>query len=302
VATTTVALPDEQGVTLPERRRLRGLGIVAWRNPFGVIGFLIVLGFIFLAAFGPWIAPYDPTHPDAKAQLSGPSLAHLFGTDTLGQDVFSRVIAGARISFVIGAAAVGIGVTGGALLGVISGYYGGVVDSFIQRTGEAGAAFPGLFLYLMLIAAFGRGEKTIILAIAIGAFIGGSRVLRALALVIKNSAFVEASRSMGATDLRILLTHMFPNVIPIVIVIASSAWGGAILAEAALSFLGIGVEPGTPSWGMDLQSNYHFAGTLGYWHLVAFTGGAISLVVLGFNLMGDTLRDVLDPRLRGQLR
>lgn len=302
MATATVALPEEQAFALPEKRRLRALGNVARRNPFGVIGLVIVVAFVFLAIFGPFIAPYDPTKSDAQAQLTGPSLAHLFGTDTLGQDVLSRVIAGARISFIIGAAAVGIGVTGGALLGVISGYFGGVIDSFIQRTGEAGAAFPGLFLYLILIAALGRGEKTIITAIAIGALIGGSRVLRALTIVIKSSAFVEASRSMGASEARILLTHIFPNVIPIVIVIASSAWGGAILAEAALSFLGIGVEPGTPSWGMDLSNNYHFAGTLGYWHLVAFTGGAISLVVLGFNLMGDTLRDVLDPRLRGQLR
>jgi peptide/nickel transport system permease protein len=302
VATTTIAMAEQRAYELPERSRWRSLGNVARRNPFGVIGLVLVLAFVFLAAFGPFLAPYDPAHSDVHAQLQGPSLAHPFGTDTLGQDVLSRVIAGARISFIIGAAAVGIGVTGGALLGVLSGYYGGVIDSFIQRTGEAGAAFPGLFLYLILIAALGRGEKTIIAAIALGALIGGSRVLRALAIVLKSSAFVEASRSMGATELRILLTHIIPNVIPIVIVIASSAWGGAILAEAALSFLGIGVEPGTPSWGMDLSVNYHFAGTLGYWHLVAFTGGAISLAVLGFNLLGDTLRDVLDPRLRGQLR
>jgi ABC-type dipeptide/oligopeptide/nickel transport system permease subunit len=302
VATSTAALPEKQAFALPEKHRLRALGVVAWRNPFGVFGLILVVGFVFLALFGPFIAPYDPRQSDLEAQLVGPSLAHPFGTDTLGQDVLSRVIAGARISFIIGAAAVGIGVTGGSLMGVISGYFGGVVDSFIQRTGESAAAFPGLFLYLMLIAALGRGERTIIIAIAIGAFIGGSRVLRALTLVIKSSAFVEASRSMGATEVRILFTHIFPNVIPIVIVIASSAWGAAILGEAALSFLGIGVEPGTPSWGMDLQDNYHFAGTLGYWHLVAFTGGAISLVVLGFNLMGDTMRDVMDPRLRGQLR
>jgi len=184
---------------------------------------------------------------------------------------------------------------------VISGYYGGVVDSFIQRTGEAGAAFPGLFLYLMLIAAMGRGQWTIITGIAIFAFIGGSRVLRALTIVVKTSTFVEASRSMGASEKRILVTHILPNVAPIIIVVASGAIGGAILAEAALSFLGIGVEPGTPSWGADLNANYRQAATLGYWHLIAASGAAISLVVLGFNLLGDTLRDVLDPRLRGSL-
>jgi len=148
----------------------------------------------------------------------------------------------------------------------------------------------------------GRGVDTMIVAISIGAVIGGSRVLRALTIVVKTSDFVEASRSMGATESRILLTHIIPNVIPIIIVVASGAWGAAILAEAALSFLGIGVEPGTPSWGMDLNANYRIAASLGYWHLVAFPGIAISLVVLGFNLMGDTLRDVLDPRLRGSLR
>ncbi len=310
MATATVALPDEQAWALPEVSRWRALGRVARRNPFGVLGLIIVMGFVALGSvefvsvwlFGSYVTPYDPAQSNLDVQLAGPSLAHPFGTDTLGQDVLSRVLGGARISFLIGGAAVGIGVTGGALLGVISGYYGGIVDSFIQRTGEAGAAFPMLFLYLMLIAAMGRGIDTMIVAISIFAVIGGSRVLRALTIVIKISPFVEASRSMGATETRILLTHIIPNVIPIVIVVASSAWGAAILGEAALSFLGIGVEPGTPSWGMDLNDNYRLAGQLGYWHLVAFSGGAISLVVLGFNLMGDTLRDVLDPRLRGSLR
>ena len=302
MATGVVALPEEAAWTLPEPKRWRTLLRVGRRNPLGVVGLLLVLGFIFLGIFGPYLAPYDPRAPNLADQLEGPSLAHPFGTNSLGQDMLSRGIGGARISLLIGLAAVGIGVTGGALMGVVSGYFGGVIDSFIQRTGEAGAAFPGLILYLTLIAAMGRGVDTIVVAIAIGAVIGGSRVLRALTIVIKTSAFVEASRAMGATEFRILFTHIVPNVIPIVIVVASGAWGAAVLAEAALSFLGIGVEAGTPSWGIDLQGeNLRFAAN-GYWHLVAFPGGALSLVVLGFNLMGDTLRDVLDPRLRGQLR
>ncbi len=312
MATTAAVLPDEQWRALPERRRLRALGNIARRNPFGVIGLIIVVAFICLGTtqavafylFGTYVAPYGPLDPNVgeTTQFQTPSSAHPFGTDSLGQDVLSRILAGARISFVIGAAAVGLGVVGGAFMGVISGYFGGVIDSFIQRTGEAWAAFPGLVFYLMLIAAMGRGEKTIITAIAIGTLFGGSRVMRALTIVVKNSDFVEASRSMGATEIRVLLTHIIPNVIPIIIVIASSSWGMAILAEAALSFLGIGVEPGTPSWGMDLNENFQTAQSRGLWHLVAFSGGAISLVVLGFNLMGDTLRDVLDPRLRGSLR
>ena len=301
MAATAGALPGDQAVTLREVHRWRALARVARQNPLGVVGLVIVLGFIFAGVFGPYLTPYDPTGIDVTAQLEGPSRAHPFGTNSLGQDVLSRVIGGARISLIIGLAAVGIGVTGGAFMGVISGYFGGVIDSVIQRTGEAGAAFPGLVLYLTLIAAMGRGVDTIIVAIAIGAVIGGSRVLRSLTIVLKTSPFVEASRSMGAPETRILWRHIVPNVIPIIIVIASTALGAAVLAEAALSFLGIGVEPGTPSWGIDLQGeNLRFAAN-GFWHLVVFPGVALSLVVLGFNLFGDTLRDVLDPRLRGSI-
>ena len=302
MATTTIALPDEQAVRLPATRRAPGLLRVARHNPLGTIGAMLVLSFILVGAFGPMIAPYNPREVNVDVQLQGPSLDHPMGTNGLGQDVLSRVLTGARLSLVIGAAAVGIGVLGGSLIGVISGYFGGVIDSFIQRTGEAGAAFPGLILYLTLIAALGRGEDTIIIGIAISALIGGSRVLRALTLVLKTSPFVEAARAAGATETRILATHIIPNVIPIAIVIASGALGAAVLAEAALSFLGIGVEPGTPSWGIDLSGRNLEDAKVGNWHLVAFPGLALSLVVLGFNLLGDTLRDVLDPRLRGSIR
>ncbi len=299
---TTIALPEERAPALHERDRWGALARVARRNPLGVVGFVIVAAFVFLGIFGPYLAPHSPTGIDVTAQLEGVSMAHPFGTNSLGQDMLSRVIAGARISLLIGLAAVGIGVTGGALLGVISGYFGGIVDSFIQRSGEAIAAFPGLVFYMVLIASLGRGVDTIVIGIAVFAVIGGSRVLRALTIVLRTSPFIEAARAGGATELRILVTHIIPNVVPIVIVVATSAFGAAILAEAALSFLGIGVEPGTPSWGIDLSGeNLTFAAN-GKWHLVAFPGGALSLVVLGFNLLGDTMRDVLDPRLRGSLR
>ena len=300
--TTAIVLQEEQYAGRPETDRWRGLLRVARNNPVGTLGFLLVVAFIVMGTFGPYLTPYSPTGVDASAQLDGPSLAHPLGTNGLGQDMLSRVLAGARLSLVIGAAAVGIGVIGGALIGVISGYFGGVIDSVIQRTGEAGAAFPGLILYLTLIAAIGRGVDTIIIGIAISAIIGGSRVLRSMTLVVKTSPFVEAARSAGATELRILFTHIIPNVMPIIIVLASTALGAAVLAEAALSFLGIGVEPGTPSWGADLQGRNVDDAKVGYWYLVAFPGLALSLVVLGFNLLGDTLRDILDPRLRGSLR
>ena len=302
MATTTLALPDEHAVQLPSANRVRGALRVAQHNPLGAIGLIIVLSFIITGIVGPMVAPYDPQKTNVEDQLEGPSLHHPFGTTGLGYDVLSRVLAGARLSLIIGSVAVGIGVMGGALLGVVSGYFGGIVDSIIQRTGEAGAAFPGLVLYLTLIAAIGRGVDTIIIGIAISALIGGSRVLRALTLVIKSSTFVEAARAAGANEFRILATHVTPNVFPIVIVIASGALGAAVLAEAALSFLGIGVEPGTPSWGIDLQGNNLRDAQVGHWYLVAFPGAALSLVVLGFNLLGDSLRDILDPRLRGSLR
>lgn len=303
MATGTIALPDDQTASIERTpRRLPGIVRIAIHNPLGAVGALLVFAFILTGIFGPIIAPYNPREVNVEAQLEGPSLDHPMGTNNLGQDVLSRVLAGARLSLVIGSAAVFIGVLGGSLIGVVSGYFGGVIDSIIQRTGEAGAAFPGLILYLTLIAALGRGEKTIIIGIAITALIGGSRVLRALTLVIKTSPFVEAARAAGATEVRILVTHIIPNVIPIAIVIASGALGAAVLAEAALSFLGIGVEPGTPSWGIDLSGRNLALAKVGNWHLVMFPGIALSLVILGFNLLGDSLRDVLDPRLRGSIR
>jgi ABC-type dipeptide/oligopeptide/nickel transport system permease subunit len=193
-----------------------------------------------------------------------------------------------------------IGFIPGAFLGVVSGYYQRWLDYVIQRSGEAWSAFPVLFLYLAFITALGQGLKTIALVIIISALFGGSRVLRAAALVTKHADFVEASRALGATDRWILLRHIIPNVMPIVIVFASSVFAVSVLAESALSFLGLGLEPGTPSWGIDLnegRSNMRL-----HPYLVIFPGVAISLVVLGFNLLGDTLRDVLDPRLRGSIR
>ncbi len=303
MATSTIVLAEEQVARLsPQPARWRGLLKVARDNPIGTIGLIIVLTFIVVGALGPLVASYRPTGVDASVQLQGPTLTHPFGTNGLGQDVLSRVLAGARLSLIVGATTVGFGVLGGTLIGVISGYFGGVIDSAIQRTGEAVTAFPGLLLLLTLIAALGRGLETILIGLALAAIVGGLRVTRALTLVIKASPYVEAARAAGATELRILVTHIIPNVIPIAIVIASSAWGAAILAEAALSFLGIGVEPGTPSWGADLQGLNLEDAKVGHWYLVAFPGIALSLVVLGFNLLGDTLRDVLDPRLRGSLR
>jgi peptide/nickel transport system permease protein len=307
-AVTAPVAAAEWEPTLEPRRRLAGWGRVARKNPVGVIAAIIVVAFVTLgavevisqSAFGTVVAPENPREIHASVQLQGPSLAHPLGTNQRGNDMLSRIMAGARVSFLIGAMALVIGFLPGALLGVISGYYQRWIDYVIQRGGEAWAAFPVLFLYLAFITALGQGLKTIAIVIVISSLFGGSRVLRATALITKHSDYIEASRSLGASDSWILTRHLIPNVMPIIIVGASSVFAVSVLAESALSFLGLGLEPGTPSWGIDLsegQSNMRL-----HPYLVLFPGMAISLVVLGFNLLGDTLRDILDPRLRGSLR
>ena len=307
----TSALPDEavgEWSVPPTVPRRVVLGRIARRNPVGMIALVIVVTFIVLGAsqvisqdiFDTALAPEDPRALNAEAQFEGPSLAHPFGTNQKGNDMFSRVLAGTRISFLIGMLSITFGFIPGAFLGIVSGYYQRWLDYIIQRTGEAWTAFPVLFLYLAFIFAFGRGLGTIALVIIISSIFGGSRVLRAAALLMKQNDFVEASRALGASEMRILLQHIIPNVMPIIIVGASSVFAVSVLAEAALSFLGIGVAPGTPSWGIDLNEGLDKARL--HPHLVIFPGIAISLVVLGFDLLGDTLRDILDPRLRGSLR
>lgn len=295
--TSSIALSYDWAQLARRPSRARRLARVARQQPFGVFGFVVLVGFVFLGVFGPYITPHDPRALSEAPQLGSPSWSHPFGGNLNGQDMFSRVIAGARISLTISAAAILIGAGSGSFLGILGGYYGRWIDYLVQRGGEAFAAFPGLTLYLLLITAFGQGVKTIIIAIAIGALFGGSRVLRGATIVESRSLYVEAARSVGCSENRILLRHVIPNVLPLTIIIMSGALGAAILAESALAFLGLGVEPGTPSWGIDINDGLGYA-RLGYWHLVIFPGLAISLVVLGANLLGDALRDVLDPRLR----
>ena len=305
-----VALPAgsaEDWAVAPRTPRRVVLGRLARRNPVGVIALLFVLAFIALGIvqtishemFNTAVAPHDPKEILLGPQLQGPSADYWFGTNQKGQDMFSRILAGARISFLIGTISVVFGFVPGAFLGIVSGYYQRWLDYIIQRSGEAWSAFPILFLYLAFITAFGQGLKTISIVIIISALFGGSRVLRAVSLLMKQNEFVHAARSLGASEVHILFKHVIPNVMPIIIVGASSVFAVSVLAESALSFLGIGVAPGTPSWGIDLNEGLDKARF--YPYLVIFPGIAISIVVLGFNLLGDTLRDVLDPRLRGTL-
>ncbi|HLZ73290.1 MAG TPA: ABC transporter permease [Dehalococcoidia bacterium] len=279
---------------------LRRVGRLLRGYPLGVFGLLMLIGFIVLGLFGPALAPYDPRGLRAGSPLGGLSPAHPFGLNNLGEDLFSRVLAGARTTLTISGTAVLIGGSLGSFIGILSGFYGRWLDYLLQRSGEAFAAFPGLILYLMLITAFGRGPKTIVLALAVGGLFGGSRVLRAATIVERHSTYVDAARALGCSERRVFFRHVVPNVLPLTVVLISSGLGAAILAESGLAFLGLGVAPGTPSWGIDLSgANLTFA-RLGHWNLVVFPGLAISLAVLGANLLGDALRDIWDPRLRGR--
>ena len=298
VAKRGAQLAAEESWELPHDKAWhQKLRRVAAENPVGALAFGVVIAFVVLGVLGPYIAPHDPKGLDAPAQYLGPSATYPFGTTQLGQDLFSRVLAGARIDLKFGLIVLVLGFFPGTALGIISGYFGRWIDYVIQRSSEAWTAFPQLFLLLTFIAAFGPGLKTVEIVVGIGALFGGSRLLRVVALVEKNKEYVTAARSTGATETRIVLRHVLPNIMPFILVGLSGFFAVAVLAESALSFLGLGVAPGEPSWGADLSTGLS-VGRLYPW-LVIFPGLAISLVVLAFNLLGDTLRDVLDPRLRG---
>lgn len=298
LATQQVTESFEQSWELPRAKPLAVRLATPWiRNPMGLFGLIIVAAFFVIGVLGPWIAPYDPRALDAQARFLSPSWEHPFGTTQLGQDIFSRILAGTRISMTFGIAVIIVGFIPGSVLGIMSGYFGRWVDYAIQRSGEAWTSFPQLPILLTVVAAVGPGLKAVVIVVAISALFGGSRLLRAVSLIEKHKDYVLAARSTGASELRIMVTHVIPNIMPYVLVGISSAFALSVLAEATLSFLGLGAEKGTPGWGIDLSEGRSRASE--YPHLVIFPGLAISLVVLGFNLLGDTLRDILDPRLRG---
>jgi len=284
---------------IPEGRPwYRRVARIAAENPVGAAAFVVVALFVFLGLFGPALAPYDPMKLDATSQFLGPSSSHLFGTDQFGHDIFSRTLSGARIDLKFGVIVMLLGFVPGVVLGIISGYARGWLDYVIQRSAEAWTAFPALFLLLTFIAAFGPGLKTVEAVVAISALFSGSRLMRVVALVEKQKEYVVAARATGASEFRLLWRHVGPNIMPFILVGFSGVFAVAVLLEATLSYLGLGVASGQPSWGNDLSFNMNNGGDK-YPFLVFFPGLAISVVVLGFNLLGDTLRDILDPRLRG---
>jgi peptide/nickel transport system permease protein len=267
------------------------------RNRLAATGMVLVTIFVAFALFAPWIEPQDPGKIDLPLRLQPPSAAHWFGTDELGRDILSRVIHGARISMLVGASVVAGSLFLGLVLGSIAGYYGGATDRiFNVVVMNAFLSFPGILLAIAFVAFLGPGIFNLILALCIGGWVGYARLVRAQVLAVKEREFVEAARALGASDWRIVTRHILPNIIQPVIVQAAIGMAGAVLAEATMSFLGLGVPPPTASWGSMLNDGR--AHLFDAPHLVLFPALAVMLAVLSFNFIGDALRDYLDPRSR----
>jgi peptide/nickel transport system permease protein len=258
-------------------------------------GAAIVCVTLLAAVIGPAIADVDPAFQNLPLRLEGPSLSHWFGLDELGRDILARLLAGARISLLVGAVVVGISATVGTLLGSIAGYYGGIIDDLMSRVSDILMAFPGLLLAIAVVAVLGPSLTNVVLALTLIGWVGYARVVRGQVLRVRELEYVQAARALGATTPRILVRHIVPATLPALIVQATLGMGGAILAEASLSFLGLGVQPPTPSWGTML--NYGRSHVLDAPHLTIFPGLAIAVLVLGFNFLGDGLRDALDPTM-----
>ena len=288
------------GIAAPSglARYRKGFARFVTKNPLGAVGLFMVLVMIVIGVFVPVFQRYDPIDQDYTQQLEGPSMAHFFGTDDFGRDLWSRVVGGARISLQVSFASVALGSVLGFILGIVSGYFGGIVDDIFQRLVEIKLSIPGILLAIALMTAFGQGVDKVILAIALS-FVGRAlRTIRGSVLSVKENVYVDAARAIGASHRRIMFRHILPNVMAPFLIIASSALGGAILQESTLSFLGLGVPPPFPSWGRLLSGSVSQYAMSAPW-MVIFPGLAISWLVLGFNLFGDALRDIWDPRLRG---
>ena len=260
------------------------------------IGAVIVSITVLAALLAPWISPFDPSWQELPARLAGPTLQHPFGLDELGRDIFSRILAGARISILVGLAVVSVSSATGLLLGGVAGYFRGWTDDVISRIIDVLLAFPGILLAIALVAVLGPSLVNVVLALTLIGWVGYARLVRGQVLRVRELEYVQAARALGASTPRILALHVLPGTLPAVIVQATLGMAGAIVAEASLSFLGLGVQPPTPSWGTMLSGGR--AHLLDAPHLTIFPGLAIATLVLGFNFLGDGLRDRLDPRRR----
>jgi ABC-type dipeptide/oligopeptide/nickel transport system permease subunit len=267
-----------------------------FRNKLAIIGMVILGLFVFCALFAPWIAPYDPIAQDVTRRREPPSWEHPFGMDEVGRDLLSRVIYGARVSLYVGVASVSLAIIAGTLIGAVSGYAGGWVDNLVMRIMDIMLAFPSLLLAIAIVAILGPGLLNMLYAIAFVSIPAYARIVRASVLAAKEMDYTLAARAIGCSSSRILFRHIMPNCLTPIIVQGTLGIATAILDAAGLSFLGLGAQPPTPEWGAMLGQGRGSVFTAP--HVVIFPGLAIMLSVLGFNLLGDGLRDALDPRLR----
>jgi peptide/nickel transport system permease protein len=299
MATTTLVHARASASLAPKATFAEGLVKFIRTKPLGAAGGLIILVMLTIGAFSEVLAPYDPYQADYGLQFTRPSIEHWFGTDEFGRDLMSRIIYGARIALFVGFSASFIGCTLGGLLGVISAYWGGRVDLFLERVMDMLLAFPQLILALAIASILGPAVQNVVIAISIPIIPRAARVVRATALSVKENVYVEAVQALGAPRRRVILRHIVPNVVAPYIILLTAQLGGAILAEAALSYLGLGAAEPTPSWGLMLSGSALSYAEKAPW-IAVFPGIAISLGVFGFNLLGDSLRDALDPKLRGR--
>ncbi|HEX2275896.1 MAG: ABC transporter permease [Candidatus Tectomicrobia bacterium] len=286
--------PEKHGAA----RVWHGISLFVLKKPLGALGAFLLFSFIFVAIFAPWLATHDPDLNNYRARVKPPSAEHWFGTDNFGRDIYSRVVYGARISLYVGVLATLIGTSIGAFTGLISGFLGGRVDQVVQRIADVMFTIPGLVLAMAIVTMLGPSMLNVVIAISIPRIPDTNRVIRSAVLSAKESLYVDAAHAVGCANWRIMLQHILPNVTAPYIVIASAGLSGAILAEASLSFLGLGVPPPAPSWGRMLSTEGMRFFETAIW-MAIFPGVFISAAVFGANLFGDALRDVLDPKLRG---
>lgn len=266
------------------------------KNKLGVIGAIITLFIILLAVFAPLLTPYSPVEMDRLHRRESPSKTHIFGTDNFGRDIFTRIIYGSRISLLVGFISVGIGMLGGVFLGLTAGYYSNIIDNIIMWFMDLLMSFPMILLALVIISILGPDLKNTMIAIGIVYIPRFTRISRASVMEIREVEYVESARALGNNDFKIIFKHILPNILAPIIVQAALALSGAILVEAALSFIGLGIQPPAPSWGTMLNDARRYM-EIAPWSVI-FPSLAIMITVFGINIFGDGLRDILDPRLR----
>ncbi|MBI4201423.1 MAG: ABC transporter permease [Chloroflexi bacterium] len=293
-----LAEPRARGWSDVLRGWTRAIITFSRRSPIGAVSAVLVLVLIVVAAFPDQIAPYDPMKNNYTRILKAPNADFWMGNDTLGRDVLSRVIFGARISLIVSLASVALGTVAGSMWGLVTGYLGGWSDLLSQRVVEIIQSFPSVVLATLIAVGLGPGLGTVIVAITIVRLPGVCRVIRSVIISAREYTYVDAARAMGASTVRIVFRHMLPNAIAPFLILASTGLGGAVATEASLGFIGVGIPPPTPTWGNMLGGTVARSLNPSWW-LVFYPGMAIAVVILAFNLFGDSLRDALDPRLRG---